>query len=226
MALYLDGAYLAEIEELAATYTIAGVTTNPSILLAARQRGQQASDVEVLRALLALCNGPVFMQPTASADEHRRAAADRYLAVNAARVVLKLPADADGLRLARELTPQGVRVAFTACYSLGQAYAAMQTGAEWIIPYFGRLRRSGADACQRMQEMVKLLRMQGSTTRILAASLKSVADVIEVTLAGVHDVTAPPDVVRALASEPMTETAVAQFAADWERFQAARETPA
>ncbi len=218
MALYLDGAYLTEIEEIATIYSIAGVTTNPSILLAAQERGQRLSDVEVLRALLTICSGPVFMQPTASAGDDPRAVATRYLDVDAARVVLKLPANAEGLKLARELRPQGARIAFTACYSLGQAYCAAQAEAEWVIPYFGRLRRSGADACQRMQEMVKLLRAQGAATRVLAASVKSAADVIEVTLAGVHDVTAPPEVIRTLANEPMTESAVAQFAADWERF--------
>ena len=40
--------------------------------------------------------------------------------------------------------------------------------------------------------------------------------------AGVHDVTAPPDVIRTLAREPMTESAVTQFAADWAQFQAAQ----
>ena len=222
MALYADGAFVAEIAELAAIYPMAGVTTNPSILLAAQQRGQRLSDFEVLRSLLEVCEGPIFMQPTASTHEELRAAAMRYAEVDPARVVLKLPTNAEGLRLARELGPQGVRVAFTACYSLGQAYCAAQAGAAWIIPYFGRLRRSGADACQRMQEMAALLRAQEVSTRILAASLKSAADVIEVTLAGVHDVTAPPEVIRTLANDPMTESAVTQFASDWERFQAAQ----
>jgi transaldolase len=160
------------------------------------------------------------MQPTAATHEGLRAAAARYSEVNPARVVLKLAANAGGLRLARELAPQGVRFAFTACYGLPQAYCGTQAGAEWIIPYFGRLRRTGVDACQRMHEMVALLARQQARTRILAASLKSPADVLEVTLAGVQDVTAPPEVIRALAEEPLTETAVAQFAADWERFTA------
>jgi TalC/MipB family fructose-6-phosphate aldolase len=226
MALYADGAFVAEIEELAAVYPLAGVTTNPSILLAAQQRGQRLSDVEALRALLGVCTGPIFMQPTASTHEELRAMAARYAEVDPARVVLKLPANADGLRVARELGSQGARVAFTACYALAQAYCAAQAGAAWVIPYFGRLRRSGADACQRMQEMAALLRAQEAPTRILAASLKSAADVIEVTLAGAHDVTAPPEVIRTLADDAMTASAMTQFAADWGSFQAAGVTPA
>jgi TalC/MipB family fructose-6-phosphate aldolase len=219
MALYIDCAYLAEIEELATIYPLAGVTTNPSILLAAAGRGQRLGDLEVLRGLLGICAGPVFMQPTADTHKGLRAAAARYVEVDPARVVLKLAANTEGLRLALELAPQGVRLAFTACYALPQAYCGALAGAEWIIPYFGRLRRTGADACQRMQQMAALLARQQCTTRILAASLKSPADVIEVTLAGVQDVTAPPDVIRALIAEPLTDAAMSQFAADWERYQ-------
>ncbi len=52
---------------------------------------------------------------------------------------------------------------------------------------------------------------------MLAASLKSPADVVEATVAGAHDVTAPPEVIRALVHDPLSEQAVAQFTRDWER---------
>lgn len=216
MALYVDSAYIDDARALSATYPIAGVTTNPSILLAAHQQGQRLDDLGVLRALLDVTAGPVFMQPTAETHDLLRAAALRYVEEDTARVVLKLPTNEAGLRLANELRPQGVRFSFTACYSLAQAYCAIHAGAEWIIPYFGRLRRSGTDPCARVEQMARLVSFQATETRILAASLKSPADVVEATLAGVHDVTVPPEVIRAMCVEPLTDTAVSQFAADWE----------
>lgn len=219
MALYADSAYIEDVRALSEIFPIVGVTTNPSILLAAQQRGQQLDDLGVLRALLDAIAGPVFMQPTAATYDELRAAALCYVDVDSARVVLKLPMNEGGLRLARELQPQGVRLAFTACYSLAQAYCAIHAGAEWIIPYFGRLRRSGTDPCARVEQMARLVAIQATETRILAASLKSPADVVEVTLAGVHDVTVPPEVIRAMPAEPLTDAAVAQFAADWETFR-------
>lgn len=219
MALYVDSAYIDDVTTLSATYPIDGVTTNPSILLAAHQRGQRLDDLGVARALLDAVAGPVFMQPTAATHDELRAAAMRYVEVDSARVVLKLPMNEAGLRLARELQPQGVRFSFTACYTLAQAYCALHAGAEWIIPYFSRLRHSGIDPCARVEQMARLVALQATETRILAASLKSPADVIEVTLAGVHDVTVPPEVIRALPAEPLTDDAVAQFAADWERLR-------
>ena len=219
MGLYVDSADLDDIADLCQTFPVTGVTTNPSILLAAVERGQRLSDLDVLDRLLLLCAGPVFMQPTADTPAGLAAAALRYVAADPARVVIKLPATATGLAAASELRRQGVRLAFTAAYTLAQAYCAVQAGAQWVIPYFGRLRRSGVDAADRVDAMTHLLAQQSTSTRILAASLKSVADLVEVTSAGAHDVTAPPDIIRALMDDELTQTAVAQFAEDWRRLR-------
>jgi TalC/MipB family fructose-6-phosphate aldolase len=221
MGLYVDSAYLEDIAGLCQTFTVTGVTTNPSILLAAVERGQRLSDLDVLDRLLELCAGPVFMQPTADTPAELATAALRYVAADPARVVIKLPSTATGLAAASELRRQGARLAFTAAYTLAQAYCAVQAGAQWVIPYFGRLRRSGVDAADRVDAMAHLLAQQSASTRILAASLKSVADLVEVTCAGAHDVTAPPDIIRSLMDNELTQTAVVQFADDWRRLREA-----
>jgi TalC/MipB family fructose-6-phosphate aldolase len=221
MALYIDCAYVDEVAALCARYPVTGVTTNPSILFAAIERGQRLRDTEVLHALLEVCPGPVFMQPAAADLEALVAQALRYTEVGAARVVIKLPMGAEGVQAALRLQREGVRYAFTAVYSLGQAYCGALAGAQWLIPYFGRLRRAGEDACQRIGDMARLLSQQGSGSRLLVASLKSVGDVVDAALLGAHDVSAPPEVIRALAEDPLSQVAVRQFGADWERAQAA-----
>jgi len=222
MALYVDSAHLDEVAGVCDAYPIAGVTTNPSILLAATERGQRLSDVHVLRELLRLCSGLVFMQPTADTAEGLRAAAARYRAEDpGARVVLKLPMTAAGVKAGQVLRAEGARVAFTATYTLAQAYVAGMVGAEWVIPYFCRLRRTGADASDRVSGMAALLARQHPDTRVLAASLKSPADLVEASVAGAHDVTAPPEVIRALVREPLSEQAIEQFTRDWERARSA-----
>ena len=40
MALYIDSAFLNDIMHVTQTVPLAGITTNPSILLAARERGK------------------------------------------------------------------------------------------------------------------------------------------------------------------------------------------
>jgi len=51
MALYVDSAFLSDIIPVAQTIPLAGVTTNPSILLAAQERGQKLDTLSLIREL-------------------------------------------------------------------------------------------------------------------------------------------------------------------------------
>jgi len=227
MAMYVDSAWLEDVISLCATFPIAGVTTNPSILLAAAQRGQRLSESDTLRALLEVCPGTIFMQPVSATPDGLRGIASAWIEQAPERVVPKLAMTPAGMQAALALKREGARIAFTAVYSVAQAYSGQLAGADWIIPYFGRLRRAGVDACQRIGQIARLLERQSqqsvTPTRLLVASLKSPADVVEATLAGAHDVTAQPDVIRALLDEHLTQAAVEQFAADARRLHELQE---
>jgi TalC/MipB family fructose-6-phosphate aldolase len=223
MALLVDIAGLDDVAQVCRDFPVVGVTTNPTIVLAAIERGQKLSLDDLARELLALCPGPVFLQPVAEGADELVAAGRVCVAIDPARVVLKLPMTADGLRAGKLLGSEGARIAFTAVYTLPQAYQGLLASAEWIIPYFGRLRRAGLDACARIGEMARLLRVQHAETRLMVASLKSPDDVIEATLAGAHDITAQPDIIRAMVHSPLTSDALAGFTNDWRLVQQALE---
>ena len=218
MGLYVDCALIEDVSRLSATFPIAGVTTNPSILLEAVERGQRLRDEDALRGLIQACGGPVFAQPVADSADGLRAEGERYLALDPARIVLKLPMTADGLAAGRALIDGGARVAFTAVASLAQTYLAAATGADWVIPYFSRLRHAGVDACERVGSMARLLTRQDSGARLLVASVKTSADVVEAAIIGAHDITARPEVIRGLLDDALTAEAVTRFDADWRRM--------
>jgi TalC/MipB family fructose-6-phosphate aldolase len=219
MGLYVDSAYLDDVTSISATFPIAGVTTNPTILLRALERGQQLDDLQLLHRLLDATAGLVFMQPTAADSEHLRAAAARYIDFDPERVVPKLPPTEVGLAAGRELIRQGARVAYTATCTPAQIYCAAVAGATWAIPYYSRMTRAGLDPCERIMTMSRLLARQGASTRLLAASVKSASDITEALMAGAHDVTASPEVIKSLLRDPLSDQAFAQFAADWSAFE-------
>jgi len=223
MALLVDSARLDDVTQVCRDFPVIGVTTNPTIVLAAIERGQKLALDELARELLALCPGPVFLQPVAEGADELLALGREYVAIDPARIVLKLPMTADGLHAGKLLGSEGARIAYTAVYTLPQAYQGLLAGAEWIIPYFGRLRRAGLDAFARIGEMARLLRAQHAETRLMVASLKSPDDVIEATLAGAHDITAQPDIIRAMVHSPLTSDALAGFTNDWRLVQQALE---
>jgi TalC/MipB family fructose-6-phosphate aldolase len=222
MGLYVDSAFLPDVERVCSKLELAGATTNPSILLAASQRGQRLNDLQVLRALLDICPGNIFMQPVGETADDLRRMAEQYIQAAPERVVPKLPLTPAGMETARALRNNGARFSFTCVFTVTQAYCGALAGAQYVIPYFGRLRRTGQDACERIEGMAKLLRAQGLGTRVLAASIKNHTDASEALLAGAHDLTATPEVLEALLADPLTDAAVAQFQQDWETLTRAQ----
>ena len=87
MALYIDSAFLHDIMNVTQTVPVAGVTTNPTILLSARERGQDLNPQGVLEALLRSIDGTIFMQPGASKEEEIYAEALAYIQAAPDRVI-------------------------------------------------------------------------------------------------------------------------------------------
>ena len=210
MAILLDSASLDDAAAAAKLGFVRGITTNPALM--ARETKEPLA--HLARLLEAFPEGPICYQPTRSTfegmDEQARAAA----ALAPQRVVAKLPATLEAITLATELKRDGIPSALTAVYSPAQALLAHEAGCVWIIPYVDRAARHSAGAV--VAEQAAVLEQLDSSTRILAASLKSAPQVVEAVLDGAHDVTAPLDVLRALPAHPLTESAVREFAAHWE----------
>lgn len=219
MALYIDCGYLDDIVEVGRTVPLAGVTTNPSIMLAACERGQQLTPSQLLSALLSKQSGLVFIQPGATREGEMLQEALTYIEAEPQRVIPKIPMTKVGMRVARALKERGYRVAFTAVTSVAQAYCAALIQADYIIPYYNRLARSGVNASERITQMAKLFQSQQLSSRILAASIKSSIEAAEALQAGAHDLTVPPEVLLSLLTDPESERAVEKFAQDWQRMK-------
>lgn len=215
MALYIDSAYLDDIMDVARTIPLAGVTTNPTILLQAKERGQDLTPAQLLESMLRDLQGTIFIQPGARAEEDMLLEAMAYIQVAPERVIPKIPMTQTGMRVALKLKLAGHRLAFTAVTSIAQAYAAAMAQADYIIPYFNRLERAGVDASERIAQIAEILHNQSIPSRILVASIKSPLEASTALLAGAHDLTISPKVLLEMASDPQSEQAVERFEQDW-----------
>jgi transaldolase len=90
--------------------------------------------------------------------------------------------------------------------------------ADFIIPYFNRLERAGIDATERIAEMAELFHNQQLPTRILAASIKTPQEAVAALAAGAHDITAVPQVLLDMVTDPLTEEAIEKFSNDWQKM--------
>ena len=211
MTILLDSASVDDAVVAADLGFVRGITTNPALM--ARETKQPLAHLELL--LAAFPEGPVCYQPTRSSFEEMRDEARAAASLAPDRVVAKLPATLDAVRLAGILRDEGVRCALTAVYSPAQALLAHEAGCVWIIPYVDRAARHSDGGLTVVDSLAAMLARLQSDTRILAASLKSAAQVSDSILHGAQDVTAPLDVLRGLPAHPLTESAVREFAAAW-----------
>jgi len=90
-----------------------------------------------------------------------------------------------------------------------QAYVATQVGASFVAPYVNRLTRQLGDGLSIVRDMARLV--ADTRTRILAASLKSVDEVVAALMAGAHDVTMPLDLILALGEHAFSQQAIDEF---------------
>ena len=210
MAILLDSASLDDAAAAAKLGFVSGITTNPALM--ARETKEPLA--HLARLLEVFPAGPICYQPTLSTPEVMEEQARAAAALAPSRVVAKLPATLEAISLAAALHAEGIDSALTAVYSPAQALLAHEAGCLWVIPYVDRAARHSAGAV--VVEQAAILEQLDSSTRILAASLKTAPQVVEAILDGAHDITAPLDVIRALPTHPLTESAVREFAAHWE----------
>jgi transaldolase len=205
MAIYLDSAEIEDVRRAKALGFVEAVTTNPTHISKTGRPG-----LDVLREILAIFGDkPVFYQATAETVEARIEQVWQAHEIGAGRVVIKVPATTENYTIVSQLAPSGITFCVTAACTGMQAYLAAQVGAAFVAPYVNRLTRQLGDGLAVVRAMADMV--QGTETRVLAASLKSVDEVAAALKAGAHDVTMPLALILTLGEHELTHQAIAEF---------------
>ncbi len=212
MKFFVDTADIHEIEDLAATGLIDGVTTNPSLVA---KSGQEF--VPLIKEICKLVSGPVSAEVAGTDYETMRKEAEilRNIANN---VAIKVPLTPAGLRLCKELSHDGTQVNVTLCFSAAQALLAAKAGAAFISPFVGRLDDISADGMGLIQDIKTIYKNYPQfKTEILVASIRSPAHITEAAKIGANVITAPASVIKQLYKHPLTDKGLAAFVEDWSK---------
>jgi transaldolase len=168
MKFFIDTAEIAEIEDLAATGLLDGVTTNPSLIHKAG-----GDFFETIARICEIVPGPVSAEVTATESQAMIAEGKRLAAI-APNIAVKVPLTWDGLKACRALSDGGTMVNVTLCFSAAQALLAAKAGATFISPFVGRLDDIGQDGMALIEEIVTIYNNYPGTldTEILVASIR------------------------------------------------------
>ncbi len=210
MKFFVDTADVAEIEELAVTGLLDGVTTNPSLVAKAGR-----PFLDVVREICALVDGPVSAEVTAT-DGATMLAEGRKLAALAPNVCVKVPLTWDGLKTCRQLRRENILVNVTLCFTPLQALLAAKAGATFISPFVGRLDDIAHDGMALIGDICDIYAQYPALeTEVLVASIRHPVHLLEAAKLGAGVATLPPSVLKQLVKHPLTDRGLEGFLADW-----------
>ncbi|GAC1409944.1 MAG: fructose-6-phosphate aldolase [Actinomycetota bacterium] len=220
MKLWLDTASIDEIREINRWGVLGGVTTNPTLM--AKESGVDFDTR--LKEIATEVDGPVCGEVTNL--ESTKIMVEQGLKISeiAPNIVVKIPVTADGYAAVRELTKRGIRTNMTLCFSPAQAILAAEAGASYISPFVGRLDDISSDGLSLLADICAIFDVQGYTTEVLSASLRSPQSVVDSAKAGADVATIPYKVFEALVQHPLTESGLKKFGDDWTKYQASLQS--
>jgi transaldolase len=210
MRFFIDTGSVAEVEEIAAWGILSGATTNPSLL--AKEQGDPG---DIVRRICELVHGPVSAE-VVSDDADGMIAEGRALAPLHEHVIVKVPFSSEGLRATRVLTDDGSRVNMTLVFSANQALLTAQAGAAYASCFMGRLDDISIDSTAVVREIVEALRPGGTTTEVLAASIRHPEHVVTAARLGCEVATVPAKVFHQMLDHPLTKSGSEKFKSDWQ----------
>ena len=207
----IDSADIKKAREIERYYTIAGITTNPTILSKI-----EGSLEDKLKELKEFTYGKyeVHVQTTESEVEKIVEEAKKLRDYFGESFYIKIPVTKAGLEAIKLCSKENIRVTATAILTAMQALAAAKNGANYVAPYVNRMENVGQDAKEAILEISNLL--IDYPTEILAASFKNVKQVQDILRCGAEAATIAPEIIEASIWHPYTDKSVFDFEKDWE----------
>ena len=211
MKFFLDGSDIEKIKKFSDLGLIDGVTTNPSIIL---KSGKNM--IKVISELASIVSGSISAEVSALASE-KMVEEGIKLSQIAENVTVKLPITWDGLEACNTLSQKGISVNMTLCFSASQALLAAKSGAEYVSPFIGRLDDLNLDGADLISDIKLIYSNYNFSTKVLAASIRTINHVKQCALLGADVATIPIDIFEKLVKHPLTDSGLSQFTADWEK---------
>lgn len=210
MKFFIDTANFDDIKAAYEMGFIAGVTTNPSLIV------KEKRDLhEVIQQIADLVEGPVSAEVIATTAAEMVKEAHELIKLGD-NVVIKVPMTAEGLKAVSVLSKEGIKTNVTLIFSANQALLAARAGATYVSPFVGRVDDISMDGIQLIEDIAEIFMIHNISTEIIAASVRTPIHMTQCAKAGAHIATVPFNVLQQSLKHPLTDAGLARFLADWE----------
>ena len=210
MKFFIDTANFDDIKAAYEMGFIAGVTTNPSLIV------KEKRDLhEVIQQVADRVEGPVSAEVIATTAPEMVKEAHELIKLGD-NVVIKVPMTAEGLKAVAVLSKEGIKTNVTLIFSANQALLAARAGATYVSPFVGRVDDISMDGIQLIEDIAEIFMIHNISTEIIAASVRTPMHMTQCAKAGAHIATVPFNVLQQSLKHPLTDAGLARFLADWE----------
>lgn len=169
MQIWLDTLEEGIIQIASEMGVLSGITTNYEMM-----HRSPRPILEQVQRLLDIQEGPVAVQILA---EEKNAIVEQAhdLSRFSPRIIVKVPATSQGFAAIRILSEHQIPTMVTAVFHPKQVLFASLVGADFAAPFFHRIEENGDNAQEALLEMHNLLKTYKSSTKLLVASLRTIA---------------------------------------------------
>lgn len=212
MLYIIDTANVDKIRRCNEFFPIAGVTTNPTII--SREHRDFLDLIKEIRDII----GPEKMLHIQTTQDTCSAIIEEAMALReiaGEEFYIKIPIGPEGLKATMALNKFGIKVTETAIFTQQQAMLAATAGAKFVAPYVNRLDNLLSDGIHVVEEIEQMFKANQMTTKVLAASFKTIEQVHKIAMVGGDAVTINPDLLDQLIYHPLTQYAIDDFNCDW-----------
>ena len=206
MKIFLDTAFVEEIQQAEQSGLLDGVTTNPSLVAKTKLSHKEL----ILEICKLLKDKPVSAEVLATTEKEMYEEAKQLAQIHPS-VVVKIPLIDEGLKVVKRLNSENIATNVTLCFSPNQALLAAKAGATYISVFVGRLDDIGHDGCQVALQCHKLMKEYQYPSKILGASIRHPKHILDMAQGGLPIVTLPFKSFKQLVQHPLTDIGLELF---------------
>ncbi len=213
MKIFLDSGNLEEIKKIKELSILKGVTTNPSLIAKEKISGRK-NFLKHIQNMCDIAQVPVSAEIVGLELNEIIDEGEELHLLNS-NVVVKIPLNKVGLQAIHYFKQKNIPTNATVIFSPLQGMLAATNGASYVSPYISRLDTIGHNGLKQVKILMDIFKNYHLQSEIIAASVKTVLQIKNLTTIGVHIVTLPHDVIMEMLYHPLTDIGIDGFIEDW-----------